>query len=63
MEAGGVSVYLFEVATPGHKGFYVSWRTDSQQVAVMFAAVLGLSLTLRLTRRSNYALGIAAFPC
>src|SRR6202048_3701451 len=25
VELGGVSVYLFEVATPGHKGFYVSW--------------------------------------
>jgi len=49
VEAGGVSVYLFEVASPGHKGFYVSWQAASQQVAVMFAAVLGLGLTLRLT--------------
>jgi MFS family permease len=49
VEVGGVSVYLFEVATPGHKGFYVSWQAASQQVAVMFAAVLGLGLTLRLT--------------
>src|SRR5580704_12724416 len=49
VEAGGVSVYLFEVATPGHKGFYVSWQAASQQVAVMFAAVIGLGLTLRLT--------------
>jgi MFS family permease len=48
-EAGGVSVYLFEVATPGHKGFYVSWQAASQQVAVMFAAVVGLGLTSRLT--------------
>jgi MFS family permease len=49
VEAGGVSVYLFEVATPGHKGFYTSWQEASQQVAVMFAAVLGLGLTSRLT--------------
>jgi MFS family permease len=49
VEAGGVSVYLFEVATPGHKGLYTSWQAASQQVAVMFAAVLGLGLTLRLT--------------
>jgi MFS family permease len=49
VEAGGVSVYLFEVATPGHKGFYVSWQAASQQVAVMFAAVVGLGLTSRLT--------------
>src|ERR1700676_1561062 len=49
VEAGGVSVYLFEIATPGHRGFYVSWQAASQQVAVMFAAVLGLGLTLRLS--------------
>src|SRR5207249_1316565 len=42
MELGGVSVYLAEIATPGHKGFYVSWQSASQQVAVMFAALLGV---------------------
>ena len=25
-ELGGVSVYLAEMATPGHKGFYTSWQ-------------------------------------
>jgi MFS transporter, MHS family, citrate/tricarballylate:H+ symporter len=44
MELGGVSVYLSEIATPGNKGFYVSWQSASQQVAVMFAALLGVSL-------------------
>jgi MFS family permease len=44
MELGGVSVYLSEIATPGHKGFYVSWQSASQQVAVMFAAALGVVL-------------------
>src|SRR5229473_7072975 len=44
MELGGVSVYLSEIATPGHKGFYVSWQSGSQQVAVMFAALLGVAL-------------------
>src|SRR4029079_9298755 len=29
MELGGVSVYLSEIATPGHKGFYVSWQSAS----------------------------------
>src|ERR1700730_12746458 len=48
-EVGGFSVYLCEVATPGHKGFSVSWQAASQQVAVMFAAVVGLGLTSRLT--------------
>ena len=45
MELGGVSVYLAEIATPGHKGFYVSWQSASQQVAVMFAALLGVVLS------------------
>jgi MFS family permease len=44
MELGGVSVYLSEIATPGHKGFYVSWQSGSQQVAVMFAASVGVIL-------------------
>src|SRR6202521_5150311 len=45
MELGGVSVYLSEIATQGHKGFYVSWQSASQQVAVMFAALLGVVLS------------------
>ena len=44
MELGGVSVYLSEIATPGHKGFYVSWQSGSQQLAVMFAALVGVIL-------------------
>jgi MFS family permease len=44
VELGGVSVYLSEIATPGHKGFYVSWQSGSQQVAVMFAASVGVML-------------------
>src|SRR5260221_12059458 len=45
MEVGGLSVYLSEIAPPGHKGFYVSWQSASQQVAVMFAAALGVVLS------------------
>jgi MFS family permease len=48
-ELGGVSVYLAEIATPGHKGFYVSWQSASQQVAVIFAALLGVALSALLT--------------
>jgi MFS family permease len=44
VELGGVSVYLAEIATPGHRGFYCSWQSASQQAAVMFAASLGLLL-------------------
>ena len=43
-ELGGVSVYLSEIATKGNKGFYVSWQSGSQQVAVVFAALLGVLL-------------------
>jgi MFS family permease len=49
MELGGVSVYLSEIATPGHKGFYVSWQSGSQQVAVMFAASVGVVLSSMLS--------------
>jgi len=44
MELGGVSVYLSEIAPPGHKGFYVSWQSGSQQIAVMVAASVGVAL-------------------
>ncbi len=48
MELGGVSVYLSEIASPGHKGFYVSWQSGSQQIAVMFAASIGVVLNSAL---------------
>ncbi|GLU32394.1 MFS transporter [Trinickia caryophylli] len=44
VELGGVSVYLAEIATKGHRGFYCSWQSGSQQVAVVFAALLGVIL-------------------
>ena len=44
VELGGVSVYLAEIATPGRKGFFVSWQSASQQVAVVFAGLLGVLL-------------------
>ncbi len=45
VELGGVSVYLSEIATPGHKGFYVSWQSGSQQIAVIVVALLGVLLS------------------
>lgn len=44
VEVGGASVYLSEVATEGRKGFYVAWQSASQQLAVVFAALVGLVL-------------------
>src|SRR6516165_2880277 len=49
VELGGVSVYLSEMATPGHKGFYVSWQSGSQQVAIIVAALIGYTLNKALT--------------
>ena len=46
VELGGVSVYLSEMATPGHKGFYVSWQSASQQVAIIVAAALGYAINV-----------------
>src|SRR6516164_3565524 len=49
VELGGVSVYLAEMATPGHKGFYVSWQSASQQVAIIVAAAIGYGLNVSLS--------------
>jgi MFS family permease len=57
MELGGVSVYLSEIATRGHKGFYVSWQSGSQQVAVMFAALVGVLLGKALQEEQMAAWG------
>jgi MFS family permease len=40
-EPGGVAVYLAEIATPGHEGFYVAWQSCSQQVAIVAAGIAG----------------------
>jgi MFS transporter, MHS family, citrate/tricarballylate:H+ symporter len=49
VELGGVSIYLAEIATPGHRGFYCSWQSASQQLAVVFTALIGLALTGAMT--------------
>jgi MFS transporter, MHS family, citrate/tricarballylate:H+ symporter len=49
VELGGVSVYLSEMATPNNKGFYVSWQSGSQQVAIVVAALIGYVLNKMLT--------------
>ncbi|MYM41246.1 MFS transporter [Duganella qianjiadongensis] len=50
VELGGVSVYLSEMATPGNKGYYVSWQSASQQVAIIFSAALGYFLNETLSK-------------
>jgi MFS transporter, MHS family, citrate/tricarballylate:H+ symporter len=44
VELGGVSVYLSEIATPGNRGFYTSFQSSSQQVAIFVAAIIGFIL-------------------
>src|SRR3954463_610088 len=57
VELGGVSIYLAEIATPGNKGFYCSWQSASQQVAVILASLLGFVLSLLLPPESMLAFG------
>jgi MFS transporter, MHS family, citrate/tricarballylate:H+ symporter len=45
VELGGVSVYLSEIATPGNRGFYTSFQSSSQQVAIFVASLLGYILS------------------
>src|SRR5436305_12129550 len=45
VELGGVSVYLSEISTPGNRGFYTSFQSSSQQVAIFVAALLGYVLS------------------
>lgn len=45
VEVGGVSVYLSEIAPAHRKGFFVAWQSGSQQMAVVFAALIGIVLT------------------
>jgi metabolite-proton symporter len=56
-ESGAVSVYLSEIASPGHRGFYVSWQSASQQIAVVLAAVIGVTLRGFLTEEQMMAWG------
>ncbi len=57
VELGGVSVYLSEIATPGKKGFYVAWQSASQQLAVVFAAAIGLVTNSMLSKADMAAWG------
>ncbi len=62
VEVGAASVYLSEIATPGHNGFYTSWQSASQQMAVMFAAFLGLTVAPRWGWRAPLLIGCMLIP-
>jgi len=50
VELGGVSVYLSEIASPGRRGFFVSWQSASQQLAIVASALLGYGLNAWLDK-------------
>src|SRR5260370_39497751 len=57
VELVGVRVYLSGMATPGNKGFYVSWQSASQQVAVVFAALIGYAIANAMSPEAASAWG------
>src|ERR1700722_7257177 len=70
VELGGVSVYLAEIAKLSNRGFMVSWQSASQQVAVVFAAAIGLVASASLSKvdmaawgwRIPFVIGCALIP-
>jgi len=44
VEFGAVSVYLAEIATRGHRGFFVSFQSASVQAAVIVSALFGMAV-------------------
>ena len=61
VELGGVSVYLSEIATPGNRGFYTSFQSSSQQVAIFVAAIIGYILNADDAGRDRSRHGAGAF--
>jgi metabolite-proton symporter len=57
VELGGVSVYLAEIATEGNRGFYCSWQSASQQLAVVFTALLGVAIGAAISPQDLTAWG------
>jgi MFS transporter, MHS family, citrate/tricarballylate:H+ symporter len=57
VELGGVSVYLSEISTPGNRGFYTSFQSSSQQVAIFVAALIGFALNEFVQGDTIMALG------
>jgi len=57
VELGGVSVYLAEISTPGNRGFYTSFQSSSQQVAIFVASILGYILNQNMPAETIAAWG------
>ena len=61
VELGGVSVYLSEISTPGNRGFYTSFQSSSQQVAIFVASILGYHPHRGACRQTRWPPGAGAF--
>ncbi|MBB5158690.1 hypothetical protein [Saccharopolyspora phatthalungensis] len=61
-ESGGVSVYLAEIAKPGHRGLYVSWQSASRQISVVFAARHPPEIMPETVRATGFAISTIATP-
>ena len=61
-EMGSVSVYLSEIATPGHKGFYTSWQNASQQCAVVARGPAGSRIDFFPDALANGCVGLEGSP-
>lgn len=51
-ELGGTSIYLSEIAPKGWKGFYTAWQSGSQQIAVVFAGIVGVCMYYSLSKEA-----------
>ena len=63
VELGSVSVYLAEIATPGHKGFYVSWQNASQQVRGGVRRTAGRRIEFARSHPRKWTPGDGGFRC
>src|ERR1035438_6375700 len=57
VELGAVSVYLAGTGTPGNRGFYTSFQSSSQQVAIFVAAVIGFTLNSTMSAATIEQIG------
>jgi len=57
VESGGVNVYLAEISTPGHRGFYIAWQNASQGLAVILAAGVGMALAATMSNQQMMSWG------
>jgi len=62
MDLGGVSVYLSEIATPGHKNFTLAGIWHATSLPGCCAAVVGVDPQVRLIERSGCRDGDWRFP-